>query len=265
MIVLKLGGSILTKDIPNFFGDLKYYITQDEVILVHGGSYIVNDVAERMGVMPKFIVSPTGFRSRYTDEEMIEIYQMTVAGKVNKDLVAKLQSHGINALGLSGMDCALIKAKRKMRVKSVEEEDIRIVKNNYTGRIRRINPKVLRNLLSMGYIPVIAPIALGEEFEPLNIDGDRLAASVAGAVEADRLVIFTDVPGVLADNRLVRWIEEEKIDEAIRSVKAGMKRKLHGAKEALNLGVRKVIICSIFKQKPLTSALKHEDCTVISK
>ncbi|MFQ5711786.1 MAG: [LysW]-aminoadipate kinase [Candidatus Geothermarchaeales archaeon] len=263
MIVVKLGGSILREEIHDFYADLRDHVMRRKVILVHGGSDTVDEVAERMGVEQKFIVSPSGFRSRHTDKSMIGIYQMAVAGRVNKDLVARLQRFGINAIGLSGMDGSLVKARRKKKIKSVEGDGIRTIVDDYSGRITRVDSRLLKSLLSLNYLPVLAPLAISENFEPLNVDGDRLAASVAGAVGAERLVIFTDVPGVLLKGELVSQMRTGEVKEMIRAVEAGMKKKLYAASEALNLGVKEVIIRSVFGERPLTSALRHEECTVI--
>ncbi len=265
MYVLKLGGRILKEDIEGFLNDLEETIKTNQVIVVHGGSVEVQEVSERMGIPQKFITSPSGFRSRYTDKEMIGVYQMVVAGKINKDLVSKLQKHGINAVGLSGMDCQLVKARRKKTIKSVEKDGVKLITDDFTGRIRRVEAKALKSLLILGYTPVIAPLAIGEEYEALNVDGDRLAASVAGALRAERLIIFTDVPGLLSEGELVEKVEFEGLEKAMEKVGGGMKKKMLAAKEALELGVSEVLVCSMFKEKPLTSALLREECTVITR
>ena len=263
MIVLKLGGSILQGDISAFLEDLGS-LPEEGFILVHGGSDVMDEVAARMGEPQKFIRSPSGFRSRYTDKRTIEIFQMVVAGRVNKDLVARLQSHGVNALGLSGMDGSLITAKRKTKIKSIEDSVVKTITGDYSGIIRRVNAKLLKDLLSMGYVPVVAPLAMGYEHEPLNIDGDRLAASIAGAVGAEKLIFFTDVPGYLSQGELVAQIKGALIEETMKKAEGGMKKKLLAAKEALELGVREAVIASILREKPVTHALEHLDCTVIS-
>ncbi len=264
MLVLKLGGRILKEDIEDFLRDLEEFIKGDRVVIVHGGSVEVQEVAERMGITQRFITSPSGFRSRYTNREMIGVYQMVVAGKINKDLVSKLQRHGVNAVGLSGMDCRIIKARRKKGVKSVEKGSVRLITDDYTGKIRRVEAKALKNLLSMGYTPVIAPLAMGEEYEALNVDGDRLAASIAGALRAERLIIFTDVQGLLLDGELVERVRMEELERMTDRVGGGMKKKMLAAKEALELGVPEVVICSVLREKPLTSALLGEGCTVMT-
>ncbi len=263
-IVVKLGGKVIDQALAQVINDLSSLVNEHEFVIVHGGGKQVTEQAERMGVKQKFIVSPSGFRSRYTDEETIKIYQMVVGGLINKKIVLELAKQGIKAVGLTGLDGFLLKAKRKKKVKSVVGNKVLIVEGGYTGKINHVNKEILEILLKEGYLPVIAALALGEENEPLNVDGDRAAANIASALSADALLILTDVEGIKdAKGRFIKEIRGCEIEPVLKEVGYGMKKKVLAVKEALRGGVLKAIISSGFRSNPVTKALKEENCTVV--
>ncbi|MEM1587786.1 MAG: [LysW]-aminoadipate/[LysW]-glutamate kinase [Candidatus Bathyarchaeia archaeon] len=265
MIVTKLGGSVLETGIPeNFVKDLKNLLISDKIVLVHGGGKIVNEIAEKMGKEQKFIVSPEGFRSRYTDKETMEIFMMVMAGKINKEITSTLLKAGIKAVGLSGIDGSLIKAERKKKLIQIDERGRkRVIDGGYTGRITEVDANILKNLLNFNYTPVIAPIALSEEYEALNIDGDRAAAYIAAALEADLLILFTDVTGVMLNGKLISQLTLEEAEEILSKVGHGMITKIFAATEALKKGVKKVVISSGIIEEPISSALKGSGTTIM--
>ncbi|MCW4008361.1 MAG: [LysW]-aminoadipate/[LysW]-glutamate kinase [Candidatus Bathyarchaeota archaeon] len=266
MLVIKMGGSILKEGTSSeLLADLKALAQEHKLVLVHGGGAEVTETATKLGKEQRFIVSPEGFRSRYTDKETIEIYTMVMAGKINKQIVAALQSQGIVAIGLSGLDAALLKAERKKRLIIVDERGRKkVIDGGYTGKINEVKTELLSLLLEKGYTPVVTPIALSEEFEPLNVDGDRTAAVIAAALKADRLVLLTDVEGLLLKGKLVSKITAAEAEEALSSIGKGMSTKVHAALEALKQGVKEVLITSGAKSQPISSALKHEAGTVMT-
>jgi acetylglutamate/LysW-gamma-L-alpha-aminoadipate kinase len=119
-------------------------------------------------------------------------------------------------------------------------------------------------LLEKGYVPVVTPIAMSEEFEPLNVDGDRTAAVVAGALKADRLILLTDVEGLVLKGKPVPKITVAEAEEALSSIGKGMSTKVHAALDALKQGVKEVLVTSGVRKQPISSALKHESGTVIT-
>jgi acetylglutamate/LysW-gamma-L-alpha-aminoadipate kinase len=245
---------------------LKELLKEDKAVLVHGGGVEVTETAAKLGKEQKFIVSPEGFRSRYTDKETIEIYTMVMAGKLNKQIVLALESQGVPAVGLSGLDGALLKAKRKKKLIAVDERGRKkVIDGGYTGKITEVNAVLLQFLLEKGYVPIVTPIAVSEEFEPLNVDGDRTAAFVAGALKADCLILLTDVEGLSLKGNLVPKISETEIKEILPKIGQGMSTKVHAALEALNQGVKEVLITSGLGQKPISAALKHEVGTVVTR
>src|SRR5260221_13942253 len=200
VLVVKIGGSAGTTT-TNILDEIALYINSgNRVVLLHGRSDLTNTLSQRLGHPVRMITSPGGMVSRYTDSETLSIFAMAVAGQVNTELVALLQQRGVNALGLAGVDGRLLLARRKAVVRSVTPEGrVLLLRDDYTGQIEHVNEALLMQLFDAGYTPVIAPLALSQDGERLNVDGDRAAAAVAAALHAEALVIMTNVPGLLAD------------------------------------------------------------------
>jgi len=266
LLVIKMGGSILKEGTSSeLVSDLKKLLKEHKLILIHGGGAEVTETATKLGKEQQFIVSPQGFRSRYTDKETMKIFTMVMAGKINKQIVLALQSQGIPTVGLSGLDATLLKAERKKRLIIVDERGRKkVIDGGYTGKIIEVRVDLLTLLLEKGYVPVVTPIAVSEEFEPLNVDGDRTAAVVAGALKADRLILLTDVEGLLLKGIHVSKITAAEAEDALSSIGKGMSTKVHAALEALNQGVKEVLVTSGVKKQPISSALNHESGTVMT-
>ncbi|MGF3522501.1 MAG: [LysW]-aminoadipate/[LysW]-glutamate kinase [Candidatus Bathyarchaeia archaeon] len=266
LLVVKMGGSILREGASNdLVTDLKSVLGENRAVLVHGGGVEVTEVASKLGKEQKFIISPEGFRSRYTDKETIEIYTMVMAGKINKQITLAMQSQGVPTIGLSGLDGAILKAERKARLIVVDERGRkRVIDGGYTGKITQVNTDLLNFLMEKGYTPVVTPIAMSQEYEPLNVDGDRTAATIAGALKADRLILLTDVEGLLLKGERIPKISASEVKEILKDIGAGMSTKVHAALEALNQGVSEVLITSGAGKNPISAALKHETGTVIT-
>lgn len=248
-LVVKIGGSPGATT-ANVVCEIAKCVAQGErIVVLHGGSDLTNSLSERLGHPVHMITSPGGMVSRYTDSETLHIYAMAVAGQINTELVACLQQQGINALGLAGVDGRLLLARRKSIVRSLTPEGrLQILRDDYTGQVEQVNDRLLRQLLDAGYTPVIAPLALSREGERLNVDGDRAAAAVAVALQAEALVIMTNVPGLLADpgdsTTLIRTIPAERIADFAEYAQGRMRKKLLGAQEAIQGGVPRVCIGS---------------------
>jgi acetylglutamate/LysW-gamma-L-alpha-aminoadipate kinase len=246
-LVVKIGGGAGVAT-ANILQEIAHYVTDgQQVVLLHGGSDLTNALSQRLDQPIRMITSPSGMASRYTDSETLQTYAMAVAGQMNTDLVAQLQRHGVNALGLAGVDGRLLLARRKAVVRSVSPEGrVQVLRDDHTGQIEEVNGALLQLLLNAGYTPVIAPLALSHEGERLNVDGDRAAAAVAATLHADTLVIMTNVPGLLANpedaTTLIRHIPAERFDAYVGYAQGRMRKKLLGAQEALAAGVRRVCI-----------------------
>jgi acetylglutamate/LysW-gamma-L-alpha-aminoadipate kinase len=259
IIVVKLGGT-QGVDFSAICNDAAELLNQGiQLVFVHGGSAEANALGEALGIPPKMITSPSGYTSRYTDRKTMEVFLMAVNGKVNSLLTEQLQRLGVNALGLCGMDGRLIQATRKESIQSVEYGKRKIIRDDYTGKIDRVNSELLCMLINAGYLPVIAPVAAGSQGEALNVDADRAAAMVASALKAERLILLTAVPGLMKnfpdESTLIRNLPRTQISNVMEAAQGRMKKKILGAQEALEGGVKRVIIADGRIQNPISNAL----------
>jgi len=246
--------------------DLKKVSQKEKIILVHGGGKEVTRISEALGKEQKFIVSPGGIKSRYTDKETVEIFTMVMSGKINKMIVGMLQKNGINAVGLSGIDGQIIQAERKKKLVVVNEKGRKMaIDGGYTGKIKNVNSDLVKSILDQGYLPVISPIAISEEFDFLNVDGDRAAAYVAGKMHSDKILFLTNVDGLLMNNKLVKNLSLAEAKEILPKIGFGMEKKILAATEALEMGVKQALIANGQKENPISAAIANENCTVITK
>ena len=265
VVVVKVGDKVMSNVLSEAaLNDFSQIAHRTPTVFVHGGGNTVTGIAEKLGVQQKFVTSPEGFRSRYTDAETIQVYTMVMAGKINKEIVRHLQSIKIPAVGLSGLDGALIRAERKKKLVIMDERGRkRVIDGGYTGKITSVDGSLLHTLIKGGYVPVIAPIALGADSEPLNLDGDRTAAYIAGAVQADLLILLTDVDGVSVDGTVIRRLAADEAKRNLSNLGPGMITKVYAALEALSMGVGKVMISSGRHENPFTSAFQEQNGTVV--
>jgi acetylglutamate/LysW-gamma-L-alpha-aminoadipate kinase len=265
MLVIKIGGAAgldhdaLCRDIATLWE------RGERMVIVHGGGAETDALAERLDHPPRFITTPSGHTSRYTDRHTLEIFAMATA-RINRTLVERLQALGVNAIGLSGIDGRALQARRKEAVRSVEGERVRIIRDDWTGTVTGVNAELLHLLIEHGYLPIIAPLALSERGEMLNVDGDRAAAAVAVALQADTLLLLSNVPGLLRhfpdENTLVTRLDRAEIDEAATWAQGRMKKKIMGAAEALNGGVKTVIIGSGQQLEPIQNVVNGAGTTI---
>ncbi len=259
VVVVKLGGTEGV-DFAAICRDTAAILSQGKkLVLVHGGSAEANALGEALGTPPRFITSPSGFTSRYTDRKTLEVFAMAVNGKVNTLLVEQLQCLGVNALGLSGLDGRLMEAVRKDTIQSVENGKRKIIRDDYTGKIEKVNTDLLCALLEAGYLPVVAPLAASTAGEALNVDADRAAAMLAMALKADTLLLLTAVPGLMRafpdESTLIKNLPAAKLEEALNFAEGRMKKKVLGSQEAIAGGVRRVIIADGRTGAPISDAL----------
>lgn len=268
LIVVKLGGRLLAQDVSlkELFDDLAIVSKNFQVIVCHGGGPQIDDMLAKVGKDPVIVQSASGVKSRLTDNETLVIAEMVMAGKINKEIVSELLKRGVNAVGISGIDGATIQSKKKDKLTIIDPDrgKKRIIRGDNSGKIEKVNPHLLQLLLENGYTPVVAPITASEEMSPLNTDGDRTAVNVASALKAERLILFTDVQGVLKEGKLVQKIGGTEIKDYFDLVKGGMKKKIYAAKEALDLGIQEVIISSGLVENPITDAIGGKIGTSLS-
>jgi acetylglutamate/LysW-gamma-L-alpha-aminoadipate kinase len=266
MIVLKIGGDVFKERLDSGLStDIKNILAVEKLVMIHGGGDEVTEIAEKLGKKQTFIFSPGRIKSRYTDRETVEIYTMVMAGKINKEIVKFLLGEEIPAVGLAGIDAFLLRAKRKKRLIIIDERNRkRIIDGGFTGKIYQVNNELLKLLTDNGFVPVISPIAIGEEHELLNVDSDRAAANIAGSLKADKIVFLTDVPGVLMKGEKIGKLSVREAELLLPKIGAGMKKKIIASVEAVKAGVNEAIIASGFVNEPVTKAINRHMGTVIS-
>lgn len=236
-IVVKYGGNAMISE------ELRETVINDiilmkcigiEPIVVHGGGPDISKFLNRIGEKSKFI---NGLR--YTDENTIDIVQMVLGGKVNKDLVKLIEKSGGKAIGICGIDGSLLKAK-----KLITEDDL-----GYVGEITSVNTDILKMAMSSGYIPVVGSIALGEDDNNLyNINADTCAAKIASSLKAEKLILLTDVPGVMIDpsdeNSLLSVLRLHEVPKLLHDkvIKGGMIPKIDCCVESVRMGVKRTHI-----------------------
>ncbi|MEO1084400.1 MAG: [LysW]-aminoadipate kinase [Acidobacteriota bacterium] len=259
MWVIKIGGGEGNALEP-LLDELARDYSDQPWVLVHGGSKRLDEVSTALGHPPRRLVSPSGFTSRRTDRRTALTMAMVCGGEINKRIVEHLQSRGVDAFGLTGVDGALVRARRKHAVRAVEGGRIRVVRDDYTGTITGVRSDILERLLDAGLRPVVSPPALSEDGEMLNVDGDRLAAAVAAALGAERLLLLTGAPGLLrrVDDPLSRIerLGRAELDGARRDWAEGrMRLKLKAAGDALDAGISEVLIGASHADRPIRAAL----------
>ena len=265
-IVVKLGGTEGV-DFSAICRDVASLLSQGRrLVLVHGGSAEANALGEATGCPPRFVTSPTGYTSRYTDRSTLEVFAMAVNGKVNTFLVEQLQMLGVNALGLSGLDGRLMTAQRKAAIRIIENGKQKMLRDDYTGKITQVNQPLLQTLLESGFTPVIAPLAASEAGEALNVDADRAAAMIAGALKAETLLLLTAVPGLMRsfpdESSLIKSLTMGQLEEALAYAQGRMKKKVLGAQEALQGGTGQVIIADGRVGEPISNALSGQGTVI---
>lgn len=260
MLVVKIGGS-RGINLDHVCADAASLIKEGRrLVLVHGAGKESDDLGERLGYPAKHVTSPQGFTSRYTDRPTLEIFAMAAVGKTNTFLVERLQKLGVNAVGLSGVSGRLMEGTRKDAIRIVEGGKQRILRDDFTGRVEKVNAPLLAMLLDAGYLPVLAPLAVSYQGDAINVDGDRAAAMVAGALGAEALVILSNVAGLMRhfpdEASLISTIDRHRVEQSLDFAEGRMKKKVLGAAEALGLGVPRVVFADGRTEAPIHRALE---------
>lgn len=267
MLLIKIGGGkeinidAICEDIASLV------IGGERVIVVHGASVIRDEVASQLGVPTKTITSPSGVSSVYTDRQALDVLLMTYAGLVNKKIVASLQKHCVNAVGLSGIDGRLWEAKRKEIVYSVENGKTKLIRDNLTGRVEKINTDLIELLVHNWYIPVITAPAISFDNEIVNTDNDFATAIMVGSLNIKKMVVLFEAPGLLEDvnnqESIIKKVRKNNLDKYMKYAKGRMKKKLIGAQKAFDLGLETMYFGDGRIEHPIFSALEGKG-TMIS-
>ena len=244
-IVVKYGGNAMVSE------DLKEKVIEDitlmkyvgmRPVIVHGGGPDITDFLKKIGKQSEFV---SGLR--VTDEETVQIAEMVLVGKINTEIVSLLNHRGVRAVGLSGKDAELILAHKKLATVH-ENGNSREVDIGYVGEVEKINVDILNDLLDQDYIPVIAPIGVGVGRESYNINADYVAAEVAGALQAEKLILLTDIEGIYRDYKdkstFISTLKQAEAKEMISqgAIAGGMIPKVEACLRALEAGAGKTHI-----------------------
>ncbi len=258
LLVVKIGGGAGISHTA-IVDDLAQLAITRPIVVVHGVSDALNQLCAMRGVPVQTLTSPEGHSSRYTNAAVRDLY-VEAAESINRALVADLRARDISACGMVGED-TVIRGQRKTALRAVVNGRVRVVRDDYSGSIAQVDVERLQAILSEGAIPVVPPLATSDE-GLLNVDGDRIGAAIAGALGARDLVILSNVRGLYRQpddaQSLVRVIQRDQLGQAMRWAQGRMKRKVLGAEEALNGGVRRVIIADARAHQPLLAALGGE-------
>ncbi len=243
-LVIKYGGAAQTKDA------LKESFSQDiamlnfigiRTVIVHGGGPKISATMEKMGKQPEFVQG-----QRVTDQETMDIVEMVLGGLVNKEIVSLINKHGGKAVGLSGKDATLIRAQKKtIRNVTPETGVSEIVDLGLVGEVTAIDPAILDSIEKNGFIPVISPIGVGPQGETLNINADYVASAVAAALKAEKLILLTDVAGLLdKTGTVISTLKKSQISRLVKNgtITGGMLPKVQACMRALDEGVNKTHI-----------------------
>jgi acetylglutamate kinase len=240
-VVIKYGGNAMVNE------ELKEAFAQDIVLLkyvginpviVHGGGPQIGELLKKLNIETKFVGG-----MRVTDRETMNVVEMVLVGKVNKEIVKLINSHGGNAVGLSGKDGNLIVAEKidsKEYLQEVKAPEI--IDLGFVGKVKRVNPEIVRKLLESKFIPVIAPVGIGEDYEAYNINADLVAGEMAAALRAEKLIMLTDVEGIKdKEGKLIRSLQRQELSTLISEgvISGGMIPKVKACEIALTSGVKK--------------------------
>lgn len=247
IVVVKYGGNAMINE------ELKQAVFQDIVlmklvgmnpVLVHGGGPEISDMLKRLGKETRFVGG-----LRYTDKEVMEIAEMVLVGKINKEIVAGLNFYGGTALGMCGKDGGMILAEKYLPTLYDEKGNATQVDIGFVGKVREVDNRVLLDVLKQDYIPVIAPIGIGEDQETYNINADFMAAEIASSLKADKFVLLTDTEGIYeggmdGSKKVFPSLHVDQTEELIRTgiISGGMIPKINCCVDALNKGVENVHI-----------------------
>ena len=266
LTVVKCGGNP-SVDAAGICTDVANIVHKGQsVLLVHGGSGEIARLAGKLGVPQRMLIAPDRVSTRYTDPATLEVVILALAGGVKPKIVAELSRLGVRSVGLTGLDGGMLRARRKSAVRSIVDGRTTMVRDNLSGRLSEVHTELAETLLRSGFVPVVSPPAIDEHDHPVNVDADRVAAALAVALGADRLVLLTGAPGVLADpdddTSVLTTYEVPATGSPGRFAGGGMALKLVAAREALAGGVASVRIADGRVPNPVSRALAGSGTTI---
>lgn len=265
MIIVKVGGG-QNLNWDYIAKDIAILIKKEEIVLTHGASYKRDEIAKKLGYPTKYLTAPSGNQGVYTDKNALDILTMVYAGLVNKQIVAKLQTIGVNAIGLSGADGRIWQGKWKQNLLAIEKGKTKLITNTFTGKVEKVNVKLINLLLKAKYLPVITQPAISYEGQLINTDNDRNISVMAKALKAKKIINLFEAPGLLKDYKkestLINQINKNQLDGYQKYCQGRMKKKLMGAKEAIEQGVKEIYLGDGRIKNPIISVLSGKGTVI---
>lgn len=248
--VMKCGGSTLAALPDAFFLDLKKLQDEGTIpVIVHGGGPAISDTLGKLGIETEFV---NGLRK--TNEAVLDVVEMVLSGQINKEIVRKIQKSGARALGLSGVDGHLIQAKPVANSHEV----------GLVGDVTHVNAEIIQGIVKMGYMPVVAPVGIGEGAQRYNINADTAAGAVASHIGVERMIVVTDVPGIMktvdGEKRVLPVVTVAEIEQMIASgdIYGGMIPKVRAAIQCIQGDVKEVVIVNGSEPEVLSKVLRGD-------
>lgn len=248
--VMKCGGSTLAALPDAFFLDLKKLQDEGTIpVIVHGGGPAISDTLGKLGIETEFV---NGLRK--TNEAVLDVVEMVLSGQINKEIVRKIQKSGARALGLSGVDGHLILAKPVANAHEV----------GLVGDVTHVNAEIIQGIVKMGYMPVVAPVGIGEGAQRYNINADTAAGAVASHIGVERMIVVTDVPGIMktvdGEKRVLPVVTVAEIEQMIDSgeIYGGMIPKVRAAIQCIQGDVKEVVIVNGSEPEVLSKVLRGD-------
>lgn len=262
MLIIKIGGGAAI-NIKGIVADLAEL--DEQFLVVHGANAVRDQLGENLGKPKKVLTSVSGYSSVFSDETAIDLLMMAYAGLKNKKIVEICQQHGINAVGLSGLDGKVVQGRRNRGIRVQENGKVRIVRD-FSGKPKTVNKALLVLLLENGYVPVLAIPIIDENNFAINSENDDIAAALQQTFQAERVIQLIEAPGFLADkgdpDSLLKEMSRDELIEWEKQVAGRMKRKLLSLKKLFENGVSEVLIADGRTEHPIKDALNGKGTSI---
>lgn len=262
MLIIKIGGGE-TINLNGIVSDLSQL--EEQFIIVHGANAARDKLAKNLKIEKTILTSVSGFSSVYSDDTAIELIMMTYAGLMNKKIVALCQQHGINAIGLSGLDGRAIQGNKNSGIRVKDAEKVKIVRDQ-SGKSTAVNQKLLQLLLDNNYFPVLCIPIISENGEPLNSENDDIVYTIQKAFNAEKVIHLIEAPGFLEnpsdDSSLIKQLSKSELDDKIEQTQDRMKRKLYSIGKLLDTNIGEIVIADGRTEHPVNDALKHKGTVI---
>lgn len=258
MIIVKIGGGkdINIEGVIKDLGNIK-----EKFIIIHGANYLRDELLKKLGMSKRTITSVSGYPSVFSDEEAIDVMMMAYAGLRNKRIVELCQQHGINAVGLSGLDGKVIQGKRNSGIKYKDNGKLMIARD-FSGKPKEVNSGLLNLLLDNGYTPVLCVPIIDENSFAINSENDDIVNVMQSSLKADKIIQLIEAPGFLDDkddpNSLLKSISKSELYAKEEKSEGRMKRKMLALKKLFEEGVAEVYISDGRTEHPVTDALNNK-------